>query len=126
MALLILDLDKRIGNAKAWRDTFAEKIPDLEIRIWPDPGEFADIEYLAFMHPDFDALPKFPNLKAMFSRSARAEAFVDQPTGVGEAFCQQSNLAKGPAEKNGAAGRRSNDDRVRRHARTAVSSRHAG
>jgi len=29
MALLIVDLDKRIGNAKAWHDTFAEKIPDL-------------------------------------------------------------------------------------------------
>ena len=80
MALLIIDLDKRIGNARAWRDTFAEKIPDLEIRIWPDPGELADIEYLAFMHPDFDALPVFPNLKAMFSRSAGVEAFVDHPS----------------------------------------------
>jgi len=79
MALLIVDLDKRIGNAKAWRDTFAEQLPDLEIRIWPDPGELADIEYLAFMHPDFDALPAFPNLKAMFSRSAGVEAFVNHP-----------------------------------------------
>jgi glyoxylate/hydroxypyruvate reductase len=79
MALLIVELDRRIGNAKAWRDTFAEQLPDLEIRIWPDPGEAADIEYLAFMHPDFDALPVFPNLKAMFSRSAGVEAFVDHP-----------------------------------------------
>ena len=79
MALLIVDLDKRIGNAKAWRDTFAEQLPDLEIRIWPDPGELADIEYLAFMHPDFDALPVLPNLKAMFSRSAGVEAFVNHP-----------------------------------------------
>src|SRR6202158_1467954 len=79
MALLIIDLDKRIGNAKAWRDTFAEQLPDLEIRIWPDPGELADIEYLAFIHPDFDALPEFPNLKAMFSRSAGVEAFVNHP-----------------------------------------------
>jgi len=79
MALLLIDLDKRIGNAQTWRDTFEEKIPDLEIRIWPDPGELADIEYLAFMHPDFDALPGFPNLKAMFSRSAGVEAFVNHP-----------------------------------------------
>jgi glyoxylate/hydroxypyruvate reductase A len=79
MALLIIDLDKRIGNAQAWRDTFAEQLPDLEIRIWPDLGELADIEYLAFMHPDFDALPVFPNLKAMFSRSAGVEAFVNHP-----------------------------------------------
>jgi glyoxylate/hydroxypyruvate reductase len=79
MTLLIVDLDKRIGNAQLWRDTFAEQLPDLEIRIWPDPGELADIQYLAFMHPDFDLLPVFPNLKAMFSRSAGVEAFVDHP-----------------------------------------------
>ena len=79
MALLLIDLDRRIGNAQAWRDTFAEQLADLEIRIWPDPGELADIQYLAFMHPDFDALPGFPNLKAMFSRSAGVEAFVNHP-----------------------------------------------
>jgi glyoxylate/hydroxypyruvate reductase A len=79
MALLIFGLDTRIGNAKAWRDTVAEKLPDLELRIWPDAGDPADIEYLAFMQPDFDVLPGFPNLKAMFSRSAGVEAFVDHP-----------------------------------------------
>src|SRR5262245_29197836 len=79
MALLIIELDKRIGSAAAWRDTFSEQLPDLEVRFWPEPGEPADIEYLAFMHPDFDALPVFPNLKAMFSRSAGVEAFVNHP-----------------------------------------------
>ena len=39
----------------------------------------ADIEYLAFMRPDFDVLPELPNLKAMFSRSAGVEAFIDHP-----------------------------------------------
>jgi glyoxylate/hydroxypyruvate reductase A len=47
--------------------------------MWPNPGEVADIEYPAFIHPDFDALPVFPNLKAMFSRSAGVEAFVNHP-----------------------------------------------
>ena len=70
MALLIVELDKRIGNAQAWRDTFAEQIPELPIRIWPEANDLRDIEYLAFMHPDFDRLPAFPNLKAMFSRAA--------------------------------------------------------
>jgi glyoxylate/hydroxypyruvate reductase len=79
MALLIVDLDKYIGNAKAWRDTFAKQLPDLELRIWPDAGELADIDYLAFMHPDFDSLPAFPNLKAMFSRSAGVDSFVRHP-----------------------------------------------
>jgi glyoxylate/hydroxypyruvate reductase len=79
MALLIVDLDKYIGNAKAWRDTFREKIPELETRLWPEAGELGEIEYLAFMHPDFDALPAFPKLKAMFSRSAGVDGFVGHP-----------------------------------------------
>jgi glyoxylate/hydroxypyruvate reductase len=79
MALLIVDLDKYIGNAQAWYQTFAAQIPDLEIRIWPDAGNLREIEYLAFMRPDFDALPAFPNLKAMFSRSAGVEPFVNHP-----------------------------------------------
>src|SRR5438105_15572554 len=79
MALLIVNLDKQIGNAQAWRDTFAAQLPDLEIRIWPEAGKVADIEYLAFIRPDFDALPELPNLKAMFSRSAGVEAFVNHP-----------------------------------------------
>jgi glyoxylate/hydroxypyruvate reductase len=79
MALLIVNLDKQIGNAAAWRDNFANQLPDLEIRIWPDAGEPADIEYLAFIRPDFDVLPRLPNLKAMFSRSAGVEAFVNHP-----------------------------------------------
>jgi glyoxylate/hydroxypyruvate reductase A len=79
MSLLIIGLDKFIGDKKAWRGTFADHVPALEIRFWPDVGELADVEYLAFMRPDFDILPTFPNLKAMFSRSAGVESFVDHP-----------------------------------------------
>src|SRR5215212_7874333 len=79
MTLLIVELDKRIGNAQAWRDTFREQLPDVEIRIWPDAGDVADIAYLAFMHPDFNALPAFPNLKAMFSRAAGVDDIVKHP-----------------------------------------------
>ncbi|WP_395708960.1 2-hydroxyacid dehydrogenase [Reyranella sp.] len=79
MALLIVNLDKVIGDAQAWRDTIAEQIPDLPVRFWPDAGDVKDIEYLAFMHPDFGLLPAFPNLKAMFSRSAGVESFINHP-----------------------------------------------
>lgn len=79
MALLIYGLHTRIGNARAWRDNFAEQVPDLEIRIWPDVGDAAAIEYLAFMAPDFDVIPALPNLKAMFSRSAGVESFINHP-----------------------------------------------
>jgi glyoxylate/hydroxypyruvate reductase A len=79
MALLIVNLDRMVGNAQMWRDTFAAQLPDLEVRIWPDNGDVADVEYLAFIRPDFDAIPALPNLKAMFSRSAGVEAFIHHP-----------------------------------------------
>src|SRR6516162_1968071 len=79
MALLIYGLDKQIGDARTWLDTFKELLPHLDVRIWPEAGKLLDIEYLAFMHPDFDVLPSFPNLKAMFSRSAGVETFIKHP-----------------------------------------------
>ena len=79
MALLIVNLDRQIGNAQAWRDNFADQLPNLEIRIWPEANDFDAIEYLAFIRPDFEIIPPLPNLKAMFSRSAGVEAFIDHP-----------------------------------------------
>ena len=79
MAILLIELDKRIGNAASWRDEFKAQLPDLEVRTWPEAGNLADIEYIAFMHPDFGKLPDFPNLKAMFSRSAGVEGFINHP-----------------------------------------------
>ena len=79
MALLMVNLDRMIGNAQSWRDEFARQLPELDIRIWPDNGDPAEVEYLAFMRPNFDLYPEFPNLKAMFSRSAGVEEFVDHP-----------------------------------------------
>jgi glyoxylate/hydroxypyruvate reductase len=79
MALLLVNLDRMIGNAESWCQTFAAQLPGLDIRVWPDAGDPRDIEYLAFMRPDFDVLPDFPNLKAMFSRSAGVEAFIHHP-----------------------------------------------
>ncbi len=79
MALLVVNLDRIIGSAEAFRAAFREQLPDLPIRFWPEAGDLKDIEYLAFMHPDFDKLPAFPNLKAMFSRAAGVEDIVGHP-----------------------------------------------
>ena len=79
MALLLVNIERMIGNAPMWRDELARQLPDLDIRIWPDNGDPAEVEYLAFMRPDFDVIPALPNLKAMFSRSAGVEAFIHHP-----------------------------------------------
>ncbi|MGE0424639.1 MAG: 2-hydroxyacid dehydrogenase [Reyranellaceae bacterium] len=79
MALLVVNLDRIIGSAEAFREAFREQLPDLPIRFWPEAGDVEDVEYLAFMHPDFNQLPAFPNLKAMFSRAAGVEDIVKHP-----------------------------------------------
>lgn len=79
MALLIVNLDKQIGNPQEWIDTVARQLPGREVRFWPEAGDPADIEYLAFVRPDFEVLPPLPNLKAMFSRSAGVEGFINHP-----------------------------------------------
>ncbi|MBX9698273.1 MAG: glyoxylate/hydroxypyruvate reductase A [Acetobacteraceae bacterium] len=80
MAMLLYGLDNiQIGTAQAWRDTVAELMPGLDLRIFPEVGDAAAIRYLAFMRPDFDRIPALPNLKAMFSRSAGVEAFLHHP-----------------------------------------------
>src|SRR5271163_1427969 len=62
-----------------WRDAVAKHLPGMELRIWPEANDLDDIEYLAFIRPDFDVIPALPNLKAMFSRSAGVEAFINHP-----------------------------------------------
>lgn len=79
MALLIVNLDRMIGNAQMWRDEFAAQLPGLDIRIFPETNDLDAVEYLAFIRPDFDVIPPLPNLKAMFSRSAGVEAFIHHP-----------------------------------------------
>lgn len=80
MAMLIYGLDnEEIGTTQSWLDTLAELLPQLEIRVFPEVGDLSEITYLAFMRPDFDRIPPLPNLRAMFSRSAGVEAFIDHP-----------------------------------------------
>ena len=58
------------------------------------------------------------------SRLPQPESHV-QPFGRRGRLRQASETAEGPARQGGAAGRRSDDDGVRRHARPALPSRHA-
>jgi glyoxylate/hydroxypyruvate reductase len=79
MAILLADIDRYIGNAQLWREAFQAQMPGMAVRVWPEVNDLSEIKYLAFMRTDFGQLPAFPNLKAMFSRSAGVEEFVNHP-----------------------------------------------
>ena len=77
MALLICNL--MMGTPEDWRAAIDAELPGLDVRFWPEVGDPADIEYLAFTRPNVDDWPEFPNLKAMLTRQAGVDGFIGHP-----------------------------------------------
>ena len=68
-----------------WRTQLREEAPDVEVRLWEEPGRIEDIEYALVWNPEPGVLKRFPNLKAIFSLGAGVDhIFVDRdlPPGV--------------------------------------------
>ena len=52
------------------REGLSRLIPDVELRIWPDLGDLADIEFAVVWKLPHGQLAGFPNLKAILSPGA--------------------------------------------------------
>jgi glyoxylate/hydroxypyruvate reductase A len=64
------------GPASEWLELFAQELPDLEVRIWPDVGDPADIEYALIGRMNLADLPPLPNLKLFLAMYAGIEGFI--------------------------------------------------
>jgi glyoxylate/hydroxypyruvate reductase A len=64
------------GPASEWLDLFAEQMPGLEVRIWPEVGDPADIEYVLIGRMKLSELPPLPNLKLFLAMYAGIEGFI--------------------------------------------------
>lgn len=53
-----------------WPEALARAMPAIEVRVWPDVGDRADIEYAVVWKPPADSLRALPNLRAIFSLGA--------------------------------------------------------
>ena len=73
MALLLTPI---FGKAEDWRKLFAAEMPELELRIWPDAGNPADIEAAAVALMPNGKLKDFPNLRLIVSLTAGAEGLL--------------------------------------------------
>ncbi len=63
-----------------WIDAFRRHMPELEVRLWPEAGNPADIDYvLAWKQPP-GLLQALPNLKAIFSLGAGVEHVLSDHT----------------------------------------------
>jgi glyoxylate/hydroxypyruvate reductase A len=67
------------GRAAAWGDAFKRQMPTLDLRMWDEPGDIADIEFAVVWQPPRGVLRTFPNLKAIFSIGAGVDHLFSDP-----------------------------------------------
>ncbi len=77
MALL---LTPRFGGPEVWRREFSAVMPELDVRMWPDIGDPADIEAAAVMTMPPGELAKLPNLRIILSLTAGIDKLMDDPS----------------------------------------------
>ena len=77
MALMFLSPD---DPAELWRDELRARMPQLDVRIWPEIDDPAAIEIALVWRPPPDELARYPNLKAILSLGAGIEGLVADPT----------------------------------------------
>ena len=76
MALL---LKSEAGRGDSWRRALLAADPGLDLRLWPEVGDPADIEYALVWFPPKGALKSCPNLKVIFSIGAGIDHLAADP-----------------------------------------------
>ncbi|MFO0998517.1 MAG: glyoxylate/hydroxypyruvate reductase A [Alphaproteobacteria bacterium] len=66
-------------DPEAWRRAITNRIPGLELRVWPEVGERADIAYAFVENLPAGELAKLPNLKAILSPGAGVDHLFRDP-----------------------------------------------
>ncbi len=76
MALLLTPI---FGSPDVWRREFAAAMPDLDVRIWPEAGDPADIEAVAIYALPPGELAKLPNLRLILTLTAGTDSLLRDP-----------------------------------------------
>jgi glyoxylate/hydroxypyruvate reductase A len=76
MALII-----RVGPAreKWWQEHMQSLLPEIDCRLWDDPGDPADIDIAVVWKPPAGGLKRFPNLRAIVSIGAGIDHVLADP-----------------------------------------------
>ena len=69
-----------IDPADWWAEELTRRVTDLEVRVWPDVGDVADIEFALFWQPKPGDLLRYPNLRAIFSLGAGVDHLLADPS----------------------------------------------
>jgi glyoxylate/hydroxypyruvate reductase len=76
MALLF---HSSVDSAARWRAELARLSPDLDIRIWPEIGDAAEIGYALVWRPEPGLLASLPNLRLILSLGAGVDHILCDP-----------------------------------------------
>ena len=91
----------RTDDPKEWRAEFAEVMPELDFRVWPDIGRPEEIEFALVWDPMANRLLDFPNLRLIASLGAGVDhllAATTLPDGVPMTRFVDDNLTQGMRE----------------------------
>lgn len=71
----------RSGSARTqwWLDTFRERAPEIEVRLWDEPGDKSEITHALVWEPDPGVLATMPNLKLIISLGAGVDHLFRDP-----------------------------------------------
>ena len=76
MALLLTPI---FATPEEWRKLIAAEMPDLEVRVWPEAGNPADIDVAAVAGLPRGTLKTFPNLRLIVSLTAGVDGLLGDP-----------------------------------------------
>jgi glyoxylate/hydroxypyruvate reductase len=65
--------------SEPWVAAIGDALPDLDIRVWPDYGDPADVEYALLWGDLAGVMGRFPNLKALLSFGAGVDHILKAP-----------------------------------------------
>ncbi len=68
-----------VDSAARWQDELARLAPELDIRVWPEIGDAAEIDYALVWRPEPGLLASLPNLKLILSLGAGVDHVLCDP-----------------------------------------------
>jgi len=71
----------RVGPAREhwWREHMQTLLPELECRLWDDPGPLEDVKYAVVWRPPAGGLKRFKNLEVIISIGAGIDHILADP-----------------------------------------------
>jgi glyoxylate/hydroxypyruvate reductase A len=68
-----------VDSAARWRAQLTKLTEELDIRVWPDVGDSAEIDYALVWRPEPGFLASLPNLKLILSLGAGVDHLLGDP-----------------------------------------------